>query len=910
MPHIAEIDTANDDLEAIGGKGQSLARLSKAGFDVPGGFHLTADAYRQFVQEHGLQDQIVALAKPTVVNARSSFDQASEAITQLIVKHKIPADIVAALTSAYSDIDGDSPPVAVRSSANAEDLPGLSFAGQQETFLNVRGADSVVKAVHDCWASLWTARAIAYRHEMGVPQDAVAMAVVVQQMVPAEAAGILFTANPATGDRLEMIINASFGLGEAVVGGQVTPDTYVFDREKMVVSETTIGPKEQQIIADGDQGTKLADVPEADRGKSSLADDAIKALTELAIKVEEHFDGHPQDIEWAIVNGRISLLQSRPITNLPPQPIEVVWEPPEDIKALVRRQLIENFADPVTPLCDDLYIHEGLKSRKDGRSGFTTLNGFAFQIAGFSEQDTMEEFEQAIYDQRKAAAATPEGMAAEEHDLGMFLDQLESGDRAEFDAWAGSYDGNLAHDVTMPESHNPTYVANNKTEGNERQISDWRDRALPELLGCAEKWRGVGAAQASDQELLDGMTELARAEGWYWSSNAGHTFGVGKSTDDQLQCFLREALPDHYFTSGQFLSGFKSKIMQANEDLYGICKLVRANDSLFETVVTTPASRLKGVLTAHPDAAPILAALDEYLVLYGHQGFNLDFGETTQIEDPTPLFVTLKNMVSRPDYDSAKHEADARKKREKAMAEITELLDGLAYWQFRYRLWFTSRYYPIREETCFVLGTCWPVLRVLGNELGRRLTDDSTLSQPDDIYYLWSAEVRQAIEARQSGRNDVDFSAIAAERRELREARKRLHPPGTIPPEASKNPGVAFKETQTVNDPNSAVLNGIPVSPGQMEEAASLILNVDEFDKMEPGSILVCPMTTPAWTQLFAHASGLVTDIGGILGHGSIVAREYGIPAVVGTGTGTQRIAHGQRIEIDGDAGTIELKEN
>jgi pyruvate,water dikinase len=676
-----------------------------------------------------------------------------------------------------------------------------------------------------------------------------------------------------------------------------------------VVSETSIGPKEQQIIADGDQGTKLTDVPEADRGKSSLTDGAIKALTELAVKVEQHFDGHPQDIEWAIVDGKISLLQSRPITNLPPQPIEVVWEPPEDIKALVRRQLIENFADPVTPLCDDLYIHEGLISRKGGRSGFTTLNGFAFQIAGFSEQQTEEEFRQAIYDQRKAIAATPEGMAQEQHDLDEFVAELAGGEQAEFKSWAETYEGKLAHDVTMPESHNPTYVANNKIAGNEKQIADWRDRALPELLGCAEKWRGVDAAQAPDQQLLDGMTELARAEGWYWSSNAGHTFGVGKSTDDHLQCFLRETLPDHHFTSGQFLSGFASKIMQANEDLFGICKLVRANDSLLEAVITTPASRLQGVLESHPDAGPIRTALDEYLVLYGHQGFNLDFGETTQIEDPTPLLVTLKNMVARPGYDSAKHQEDAREKRDKAMAEITDLLDGLAYWQFRYRLWFTNRYYPIREETCFVLGTCWPVLRGLGNELGQRLADDGTLSQADDIYYLMSAEIKQAIEARQAGRNDSDFRALAAERRELREARKRLHPPGTIPPEASQNPGVAFKETQVVNDPNSAVLNGIPVSPGTIEEAASLILNVDEFDKMEPGSILVCPMTTPAWTQLFAHASGLVTDIGGILGHGSIVAREYGIPAVVGTGTGTQRIAHGQRIEINGDGGTIELKE-
>jgi pyruvate,water dikinase len=195
----------------------------------------------------------------------------------------------------------------------------------------------------------------------------------------------------------------------------------------------------------------------------------------------------------------------------------------------------------------------------------------------------------------------------------------------------------------------------------------------------------------------------------------------------------------------------------------------------------------------------------------------------------------------------------------------------------------------------------------LALELGRRLTDLGTIAAPDDVFYLVTAELNEAIEARKADKPLPEFVQLTAERRELREARKRLHPPGTIPSDANKHPGVKFKETQIYNDPNSDTLVGVAVSPGTVTGPTSLINSPDEFDKMEPGSILVCPMTNPAWTPLFAYATGLVTDMGGILGHGSIVAREYGIPAVVGTGSITLRVDHGQEIRVDGDAGIVTI---
>ena len=908
---ILPMDTTDDSLELIGGKGRSLAKMSNAGFNVPSGFHLTADAYRAFVAENNLQDQIVALAKPALDNGWVTFEPASAAIQKLTTSCEISEAIASQLRQAYARLGSD-PAVAVRSSANAEDLPGLSFAGQQDTYLNVKGGEALLKAVRNCWASLWTAQAISYRHENDIEQGSVAMAVVVQIMVPADVAGILFTANPATGERTEMIVNASFGLGEAVVGGQVTPDTFVVDRESKNVKETMIGPKEQMTVSDGEQGTKLTDVKVADRDQSSLSDALLNDLVEVALKVEKNYDGLPQDIEWAIVDGKISLLQSRPITNLPPPPLEVEWNPPEEIPALVRRQIVENIPDPTCELFDELYIRYSLRwDRTKEVSMYSTLHGFAFQIMGGGGiTGTKEEWRADIRAAREKVAASPEGMAHEKHDLDLFVSELSDEDRAEFQKMADELNSdNLPNAVTVPESNDPTYTAFHKTFTNDNQHRDWRERAMPELEAATAKWAALDIAGASDATLMEGIRELTEAEGWYWSGNGGHTFGVAKSVDDQLQCFLRENLPDHNFTSGQFLSGFKSRIMQANDALFEIAKVLRADEELNLLILATPAHRLMGELEARSDTKQILKDIDTYLQKYGHQGYSLDFCEPTQQEDPSALFVTLKNMVRREDYDPKQHEQEAHRKKEKALKEIGELLEGLQCWQFRYRLWFANKYYPMREESCFVLGMAWPALRPMAAELGRRMVEVGTFKQPDDVYHMYTAELEEAMKSRADNKAKPELGELAQERRELRERRKRLHPPGTCPPEASEMPGIAFKETQIKNDDSSDTLMGIPVSPGTITAEASAIMNPSEFSNMVPGSILVCPMTSPAWTQLFAHAQGLVTDIGGILGHGSIVAREYGIPAVVGTGNGTQRIKHGQLIEVDGDSGTVKLLE-
>lgn len=927
------IKTTEDSLELIGGKGRSLAKMACAGFDVPGGFLVTADTYRSFVADNELQSAILEKARPQLKDGYPAFDKCAEEISALIMKTRVSDAITADIRAAYAALPSNDLPVAVRSSANAEDLPDFSFAGQQETFLNVRGEDAVVEAVQKCWASLWTAQAISYRHQNGIEQSVVAMGVVVQIMIPSEVSGILFTANPATGDRSEFIINASFGLGEAVVGGQVTPDTFIIERGDLSIKESILGPKEQQIVSDGDQGIRIEDVSEANRGMSSMSDEMLKELSETALRIEDLYDGLPQDIEWAFCNGKLHLLQSRPITNLPVQPIEVDWVPTLPARFVSRRQIVENMPDPVCPLFEELYLTKGLESSREkslmagGGPMFVTVNGFAYQR--FDWPQIIKQMEELEADKKGLKPVSEEAIEAAEYsaltrhmdeakektrnaagrDIGPFRDSLNDKDRATFDAWQESQGDDVAARITLPESDNPTYIAFNHTAQNDAVLKRWYDLTKPRLEDTAEKWRAIDPSTASDVELLAGIVEMGVEEGRYWSDDSSHTFGVAKSTDDQLQCFLKETLPDHNFISGQFLTGIKSKSMQGNADLFEIAKLVRADDELSYTVLAVPSRFLMQALRDHERGADLVAALDQYLLVYGHQGYSMDFVEPTQVEDPSALFATLKGMVRDENYDPKNQSIKTAGIREQKLKEISELISGLEYWQFRFRLWLALKYNFIREEVAFRFGFTWSILRPMAFELGRRLVETGTFKQADDIFFLESDDIERAINAREQNEALPELAELAAERRELREARKRHHPPGTLPPEVSELESVSFKETQIKNDAGSDIMRGFPVSSGNITAKASVVLGPSEFDNMTPGSILVSPLTTPAWTQLFAHAVGLVTDVGSILAHGSIVAREYGIPAVLGVGNGTKRIKHGQMITIDGDTGTVQIHE-
>ncbi len=928
------LDTRDNDLEVIGGKGRSLSRLANAGFEVPAGFQIPTSVYRSFVAENHLQDRILELAIPAIHEGTISFELASTNIANLFAEHELSTDELSAIVAAYGELAGQ-PPVAVRSSANAEDLPDLSFAGQQETFLNVTGGDEVAVAVKRCWASLWTAQAMNYRHEMGIDHRLVAMGVVVQTMVSSDVSGILFTANPVNGDRSEMIVNCSFGLGEAVVSGQVTPDTYVIDRETLAVSETTLGDKAQQIVADGAQGTRMEDVTEEQQAASSLDEGSLTELAELALRVEQEFDGLPQDIEWAFASGRLWLLQARPITNLPDDPPRDVSWPEVPGAQLYKRMASEIMPEPLSPLFEDLYL-KGLYDTQtwpddwEWKGSFTrnylsnfiiaTVNGYAFQAIYVeqgeesrvhwakvrSERGRLPWYQSliSVFRPPRAAGPTDKVDVNNANAAGRMMLLMELRGSPQHWIW-------LTHQLW-------------RTFSKAETITRWRQESLPTYLGKLDRWRALEPTQATNQELLQGIRALSLAEARYWHVLRG-IIGAAKMTDQALQSFLAANAPDQGLSSGTFLSGFKSKTLDAEMDMRAIAEMIRGNQSLYELTIITPVARFLDELKAHPEGNEALDAINEYLSTYGRQVFNLDFVEPALIEAPLPFLTNLKAMVRNSGFDLTARQHDVARKRRargrqalryfltKRVKEDTRSRVGgaavskSALFEFL-RLYWTARInYPAREESIFYMGAAWSLLRPFALELGRRLADFGTLANADDVFFLTSDELQQAVAARADDSAIPDLKDRAAEQRSLREQRKRLQQPPAIPEENQlpwAGGGKSF-DTVKINESDAELISGFAVSPGTVTGIASVIMSPDDFDRMKPDTILVCPLTTPAWTQLFPYATGLVTDIGSITAHGSIVAREYGIPAVLGTGNGTRLIEHGQRITVDGDKGIV-----
>src|SRR6266516_6726974 len=357
VPLVLALDDPAATLEQVGGKGASLARLAAVGLPVPPGFHITTAAYRYFVTENGLQEQILATVSAVTADQPTSLEEASRKIGQMFAQASMPAEIAAAIRQAYVALGGDDLSVAVRSSATAEDLPDMSFAGQQETYLNMRGETMVLDAVKRCWASLWTARAIGYRARHGIPPEEVSLAVVVQELVPADAAGILFTANPLTGAREQVMINAAWGLGEAIVGGQVTPDTVVLDKSSGALISQEISEKDVMTVRAA-EGTREEPVPAAQRKQAVLSPAQAAELARIGARIETLY-GRPMDIEWAMHADRIFIVQARPITALPalPEPeagpdvaAADTWKLPRPEGHYMRTSVLELLPDPLSPL--------------------------------------------------------------------------------------------------------------------------------------------------------------------------------------------------------------------------------------------------------------------------------------------------------------------------------------------------------------------------------------------------------------------------------------------------------------------------------------------------------------------------------------------------------------------------------
>ncbi|MFC1961350.1 PEP-utilizing enzyme, partial [Chloroflexota bacterium] len=424
-------------------------------------------------------------------------------------------------------------------------------------------------------------------------------------------------------------------------------------------------------------------------------------------------------------------------------------------------------------------------------------------------------------------------------------------------------------------------------------------------------------AEASDEDLLRGIAEMAAEDSTYWFGSAvklGLSRVMDPVFDKLLKSLFRFALPKPTPGSSSFLRGFESKALDAQADMEALADTIRAVAPLRKRVVNTAADQLLDILKASPNGYAVLDGIQHYLDTYGHQIYNLDFVAPTQNEDPLPVLLSLKALVQSPPEQAVRtRQAQMAEERDALVAQTERNLNPVSRRIFCWFWKWTKHYAPYREYVMFYMGAAWPTVRKLAVELGGRLTAAGVIASPDDIYYLTGDEITEVIAARASSQTMPDFIQLTQERRDLREARKLLTPQPVVPARGEIKLGPInmsmFSPTPADAVNVGAVLNGYAVSTGSVIAPASVIHAIADFDQMQPGSILVATTTTPAWTPLFSQAAGLVTDVGGALAHGSIVAREYGIPAVMGTGVATVRIQSGQQVLVDGDAGTVTLLE-
>ena len=853
-------------LENVGGKGASLARLANAALPVPGGFHVTTAAYKRFVADNGLQPAILEALAAVDPAQPATLETASRTIAGLFARAPVSPEISDAIAQAYAELPGEEPVVAVRSSATAEDLPGLSFAGQQETYLNIHGLAAVQDAVKRCWASLWTARAIGYRAQNGIDQGSVSLAVVVQLLVAADAAGVLFTANPVDGRRDQAVITATWGLGEAIVGGLVTPDTLTVEKasSKVVVRETA---DKQVMTVRRECGTEEQSTPEALRLRPVLDDRHAGELARYAVRIEELY-GMPMDIEWAAVDGKFAILQARPITALPPEPAAPLeWRLPKPKGKYGRSSIIELLPEPLTPLFASLGVAEINRGYRR----------FAVHLGGPS--------------------VLPEPFV------------VLINDYAYYDIAFG------ARQLLLMLTKFPPLAKWMLSTAETR----WKEQSRPKYAATVAAWRSEDPATLPARRLLRGVREvISQAVDHYIFTIQGGTLPTAYLGETIFTWFydklVRKAADP---TALAFMLGFDSLPIRAEKSLFDLAQWCRQHRGLSGALSAATAGQIEARLgQADPPTGvraeewrEFRARFAAHLESFGHAIYDLDFAKPVAADDPAPLIETLRHLIHGQGSNPYERQQEATQRREEATRRLEGRLKGWKlYWFRRLRGW-AQRYAPLREDSLGDVGLGWPLLRQMLRELGRRLVEGGVIRRPDDVFWLTETELDELAAALDAGVKELpDKTRVVEERQACIRAEKRETPPPSLPPKV-RFAGVDLSRWMPARAEQEAgnTIKGVGASPGRVTATARVLRGPDDFGQMNHGDVLVAAITTPAWTPLFALASAVVTDVGGPLSHSSIVAREYGIPAVLGTGVATRRIHSGNVVTVDGNAGTVTL---
>ncbi|HFK1512154.1 phosphoenolpyruvate synthase [Bacillus paranthracis] len=852
-------------LSLVGGKGLNLGELSNIqGIQVPEGFCVTTVGYEKAIEQNEELQTLLQQLTKLELEDRAQIGEMSKEIREVIMAVQIPTDVVEAVTQ-YLSRFGNEHAYAVRSSATAEDLPYASFAGQQDTYLNIIGKEAILQHVRKCWASLFTERAVMYRMQNGFEHNQVSICVVVQKMVFPQASGILFTADPVTSNRKVLSIDASFGLGEALVSGLVSADNYKVKEGKIV--DKVISTKKLAIYAVKEGGTETKQIDPAQQKIQILSERQILQLEQIGRQIEAYF-GCPQDIEWCLARNTFYIVQSRPITTLYPIPEEN--DGGNHVYISVGHQ--QMMTDAMKPLGLSFFLlTTSAPMRKAGGRLFVDATQ---QLASPASRDylinTLGKSDPLIRDAL---------MTVVERDNFITLLPDEETEK--------SASKSKPPVSSRPEIENDPAIVTELIKNSEASLEELKETmqlksgvdVLDFILEDIQQLKKVLFNPQSIAVIMAGMNASTwineKMEQWLGEKNAADT--LSQSVQNNITSEMGLALME------------VADVIRPYEEVIAYLQHVE-NDSFLDELV-----QFKGGEKARE-------AIDAFLNKYGMRcSGEIDITKTRWSEKPTTIIPMILNNIRDFEYGASKRKfeeglQEALKKEEELVDRLQQLPDGKQKVEETKRMIRNIRnFIGYREYPKYGMINRYFIYKQALLKEAEQLVQSGVIHEVDDIYYLTFEELHEVVRTKK-----LNYELIHKQKNDYK-LYEKLTPPRIMTSDGEIITGKYKRE----NLPADAIA-GLPVSSGLVEGRARVILNMEDAN-LEEGDILVTAFTDPGWTPLFVSIKGLVTEVGGLMTHGAVIAREYGLPAVVGVENATKLIKDGQRIRVHGTEGYIEV---
>lgn len=852
----------------VGGKGLNLGRLSKIqGIQVPEGFCVTTVGYQKAIEHneayHALLDQLTMLK----AEDREQISEISRKLRHIIMEAEIPSDVVEAVTQ-YLSRYGDEHAYAVRSSATAEDLPHASFAGQQDTYLNIIGKGAILQHISKCWASLFTDRAVIYRMQNGFDHSQVYLSVIIQKMVFPQASGILFTADPVTSSRKLLSIDAGFGLGEALVSGLVSADCYKVQGEEIV--DKRIAAKKLAIYGLKEGGTETRQIDPDQQTAEPLTDRQIVQLARIGREIEAYF-GCPQDIEWCLAHDTFYIVQSRPITTL--YPIPEANDGENHVYVSVGHQ--QMMTDPIKPLGLSFYLLiTRAPMRKAGGRLFVDV---APNLASPAGRDylinTLGPSDPLIKD--------------------ALMTIIERGDfiKLQPDENQGQSSG-TSHKGRSPAASqdqpelDPSIVSDliKDSEASIEQLKlSIQSKSGADLFAFIREDIEQLKKLLFDPRSLPVIMAAMNASAWI-NANMNQWLGEKNAADT-----LAQSVPGN-ITSEMGLA------------LLDVADVIRPYPEVVDYLQQVKDEHSLDGMIKVAGGREALDAIHNYLSKFGMRcAGEIDITRTRWSEKPTTLVPMILNNVKsfEPNAGSRKFEQgrqEALKKEQELLERLKQLPDGeQKAKETKIMIDLIRNFSGYREYPKYGIVSRYFVYKQAMLREAEQLVQSGVIHDKEDIYYLTFEELHEVTRTHK-----LDYQIIGTRKDEYK-LYEKLTPPRVITSDGE----IIAGEYKRENIPAAAIA-GLAVSSGVIEGRARVIINMEDAD-LEEGDILVTPFTDPSWTPLFVSIKGLVTEVGGLMTHGAVIAREYGLPAVVGVENATKLIKDGQRIRVNGTEGYIEI---